>query len=411
MEVEISLSRPHENQLRILQNRKRFNHVKCGRRFGKTQLVKLLASYALDGKFIGIWFPTYKDLADVWRELIITFYPAIQKKDEQLKQIILMNGGILDFWSMDDPDSGRGRKYHRAIIDEGAKAKRFSEAWKGTIRPTLTDYKGDAWFFSTPKGKNNSFFKLSEDMKDQPDWAFFHFTSYDNPYLDKTEIEDAKHQLDDLTFRQEYLAEDVDANDRPFMYAYLESDHVIDSYELNPNVPIIVSYDFNKDPMTAVISQSTSIRHLRIFDEIKLPNGSTPELCDLISARYNKWIGRIVVTGDASGNNRSPLVKGGLNHYIIIKKQLMIRDNQFRVRKSNLSHVNSRILCNSVLQNADFKITKNCKETISDMVYGAVDENGSLLKSPERGLHFLDNVRYTIDAVFPDFITNPKKYA
>src|SRR6478736_332168 len=136
-ELAISLARPHPNQEKILRDKKRFNHVKCGRRFGKTELVKMLSSYALKGKLIGIWFPTYKDLSDVWREVILTLYPAILKKDEQLKQILLMNGGVIDFWSMDDPDSGRWRKYHRAIVDEAAKAKKFKTAWQGTIRPTL----------------------------------------------------------------------------------------------------------------------------------------------------------------------------------------------------------------------------------------------------------------------------------
>lgn len=406
--LEILLTQPHLNQRRILKEKKRFNLVKCGRRFGKTELVKLLSSISLEGKFTGIWFPTYKDLADVWREVVVTFYPAIIKKDEQLKQILLINGGLIDFWSMDDPDSGRGRRYHRAIIDEAAKAKKFKSAWQGTIRPTLTDFKGDAWFFSTPKGKNNYFFILEQDMNEMPDWSFHKFTSYDNPFIDPNEIEQAKQQLDSITFNQEYMAEDVDANDRPFLYAYT-SDHV-KPFAPNTNVSLTVSFDFNKDPMTCIIGQSLSVRQLAVFDELKLQNGSTPELCEMLMAKYPDWLGRIIVTGDASGNNRNPLVRGGLNHYIIIKKALGIKDYQFKVRKANLSHINSRILCNSVLQNAEFTISPNCKESQIDMLYGSVDENGSLVKTSERGLHFLDNIRYIIDATFPDFITHPNRY-
>jgi hypothetical protein len=99
-----------------------------------------------------------------------------------------------------------------------------------------------------------------------------------------------------------------------------------------------------------------------------------------------------------------------MNHYILIKKALGIRDNQFLVRSSNLSHINSRILCNSVLQNANFRITKNCKETIADCVYASVDEEGELIKTVKEGRHFFDNVRYLIDSRFPDFITHPNKY-
>jgi hypothetical protein len=410
MQSEVLLAQPHPNQLKILKNKRRFNHVKCGRRFGKTELVKILSSYALYGKRIGIWFPTYKDLSEVWVELLNTFFFAIVKKDEQLKQIRLVNNGLIDFWSMDDPDSGRGRKYDRAIIDEAAKAKRFRDSWRGTIRPTLTDYKGDAWFFSTPKGKNNYFFTIQQDMKDHPEWAFFKFTSYDNPYLDPEEINGAKNQLDDITFRQEYLAEDVDANDSPFLYSFEENRHVISDYKPNINLPIIISFDFNKEPMTCIVGQSLGVRNITLFDEMKINNGSTPELCEMITAKYKDWLGRIVITGDASGHSRSSLVRGGLNHYIIIKKALMIKDYQMKVRKSNLSHINSRMLCNSVIQNAEFAITENCRETILDCIYASVDEHGQLIKTTEQGRHFFDNVRYMIDAQFYDFISTPNKY-
>jgi hypothetical protein len=159
--MEIRIPKPHKNQDFILKNAKRFNLVKCGRRFGKTTIIKKLCKPALkDAHFIAIFTPTYKDVSEVWKDLNNVFYPAIKKKNEQLKQIELKSGGIIDFWSMDDPNSGRGRKYHRVIMDEFAKAKNNKEAWQETIRPTLTDFKGDAWFLSTPKGKNNYFFQL-----------------------------------------------------------------------------------------------------------------------------------------------------------------------------------------------------------------------------------------------------------
>jgi hypothetical protein len=409
--IDFTLKELHPKQQYIIDNAGRFNHLRCGRRFGKTTLIDELSTPALDGWPIGIWFPTYKDLSEVWKELKKTYKDIIFRKDEQLKQIELVTGGIIDFWSMEDPDSGQGRKYKRAIIDESAKAAKLYQAWENTIRPTLTDYKGDAFILSRPKGKNNGFFKLEEKHKQFDNWKFFHFTTYDNPHIDPAEIEEAKAQLDDITFRQEYMAEYVDANDKPFLYAFDQKHHVIKSYTPNKNLPIIISFDFNKEPMTCIVGQSTDIRNLTIFDEIRVNNGSTPELCEMLVAKYPGWLGRIWITGDASGHNRSPLVRGGLNHYIIIKKSLSAKDFQMKVRKANLSHNNSRMLCNSVLQNADFHLTENCKETILDCSYAAVDEEGDIIKTKDQGRHFFDNVRYMIDAQFYDFIDNPNKYA
>jgi hypothetical protein len=409
-EVDVIIPRLHPKQEYIIESAKRFNHLRCGRRFGKTTLIEELSSISLDGWPVGIWFPTYKDLSEVWKQLKKTYGDVIIRKDEQLKQIELLTHGIIDFWSMEDPDSGQGRKYKRAIIDEAAKAAKLYQAWENTIRPTLTDYKGDAYILSRPKGKNNGFYQLEEKHRKFDNWAFFHFTTYDNPHIDPSEVEEAKQQLDELTFLQEYMAEYVDANDRPFLYAFSQKQHVVKEYKPNPHLPILISFDFNKDPMTCIIGQSLSIRHLCIFDELKIMNGSTPELCEMIVAKYPQWATNIIVTGDASGANRSPLVRGGVNHYILIKKHLRVKDFQFRVRRQNLSHINSRILCNSVIQNADFSITANCLETISDCANASVDEHGELIKTQEQGRHFFDNVRYSIDAVFPDFITHPNKY-
>jgi hypothetical protein len=412
--VDIFLPTPHPAQQHILDNSKRFNHLRCGRRFGKTSLIEELSSIVLEGKRVGIWFPTYKDLDPVWNDVKKTFASVTSKKNEVLKQIQCVTGGLIDFWSMEDPDSGQGRKYHRAIIDEAAKAPKLYQAWENTIRPTLTDYVGDAFILSRPKGKNNPFYLIEEKHRKFSDWAFFHFTSYDNStdvggYLQTSEIEAAKQQLDEINFRQEYLAEYVDANDRPFIYAFGEQ-HQIESYTPNPHLPIIFSADFNKDPMTCLVGQQLDPWTVYAFAEIDLPNGSTPELCEIIIAEYVNWMGSMDVTGDATGRNRSALVKGNLNHYRIFKDTLNLTDNQIRVPGTNLALSDSRVLCNSVLKNANFRITKNCKKTIKDIEMAMADNEGDLIKNDTFPCHKLDSFRYLIAECYKDFITNPGKY-
>jgi hypothetical protein len=410
--MEIRIPKPHKNQQFILDHASRFNLLKCGRRFGKTTLIKKLCKPALQyGQFIGIFTPTYKDVAEVWKDLNFTFYPAIRKKNEQLKQIETITGGVIDFWSMEDPNSGRGRKYHGAIVDEAAKAKKFKEAWQETIRPTLTDFKGWAYFMSTPKGKNNYYYTLEQNMKDQPDWAFFKFTTYDNPYIDPAEIDSARNQLDAITFDQEYMAEDVDLNDRPFLYAFDRAVHVVkEKYTPNTHLPIIVSFDFNKDPMTCSLGQMVNVRELKVFDALKIENGSTPELCDKIIAKYPQFLFKMEVTGDASGKNRSPLLVGNVNHYTIIKQKLQLKDIHLKVQSKNRELSASRILCNSILQNAEVTIWEGLHEFINDIALASVDSDGELIKTNEEGRHFFDNFRYMLEACYPSFIEKPWIY-
>jgi len=410
--MEIIIPKPHRNQVTILQNAKRFNLLKCGRRFGKTTLIKRLCKPALQhGQFIGIFTPTYKDVAEVWKDLNFTFYPAIKKKNEQLKQIETITGGIIDFWSMDDPNSGRGRKYHRAILDEFAKAKNNKEAWQETIRPTLTDFKGDAWFMSTPKGKNNYFYSMEQAMQGQPDWSFFKYTTYDNPHIDPTEIDSARNQLDKITFEQEYLAEDVDINDRPFLYSFTREQHTVNErYTPNPHLPIIISFDFNRVPMTCSIGQQVNVRYLRVFDAMKIENGSTPELCDKIIAKYPHFMLKMDVTGDSTGKSRSPLLVGEINHYTIIKQKLKLKDSNLKVKSKNADLSASRVTCNSILQNAEVQIDAHLTEFINDIALASVDENGDLIKTADQGRHFFDNFRYMLEAQFQNFIEKPWIY-
>lgn len=375
----------------------------------------------MEGWPVGIWFPTYKDLSEVWNDIKKLYAPITLKANEQLKQITLVIPGalpncrsLIDFWSMEDPDSGQGRKYKRVIIDEGAKAPKLYIAWENTIRPTLTDYQGDAFVMSRPKGKNNGFYLIEEKHRPFDNWAFFHFTSYDNcrdagGYLERSEIEEAKSQLDEINFRQEYLAEYVDANDRPFFYAFSEKNKV-SSYTPNPHLPIIFSADFNKDPMTCLIGQQVDIHTVYAFDEVDMPDGSTPELCDKLVADYVKWMYNMDVTGDATGRNRSALTVGNLNHYRIFKDKLGLKDDQIRVPAQNLALSDSRVLCNSVLKNAKFYITENCKKTIKDVEMAMVDSEGDLIKNPTFPNHHGDTFRYLIHCCYADFIKFPQKY-
>lgn len=408
--IDFELQTLHPGQEQILKSAKRFNHLCCGRRFGKTTLIEELSSISLDGDRVGIWFPTYKDLSEVWKDIKKTYRPIISRKDEQLKQIELVTTGLIDFWSMEEPDSGQGRKYHRAIIDEAAKAPKLYQAWENTIRPTLTDYRGDAFILSRPKGKNNGFYLLEEKHRAFENWAFFHFTTYDNPHIDTAEIEEAKLQLDEINFRQEYLAEYVDANDRPYLYAWDTQRHTIDEYKPNPHLPILLVWDFNKDPMTCLVAQQLDLWTVYQFAEIDLSNGSTPEVCELITTEYYQWMYNMIIGGDATGRNRSALTRGNLNHYRIIKDMLKLRDDDIKVPQQNLALSDSRVLCNSVLKNANVYVTKNCKLTIKDIEMAMVDTEGELIKNTTFPSHKLDGFRYLIDMCFKDFITNPKKY-
>jgi hypothetical protein len=208
--VQLTLPSPHAAQVQIKDEARRFNVLACGRRFGKTTMgIDVLLKPALDGYPVGWFSPTYKMLAEVWREMVAVLKPIVKRISVQEHRLELMTGGIVDMWSLDAPDSARGRRYKRVAVDEAAMVPGLENAWQAAIRPTLTDFEGDAWFFSTPKGYN--FFRVvwswGQDEAQHPEWKSWQKPTSSNPHILATEIEKARQSLPERIFAQEYLAE------------------------------------------------------------------------------------------------------------------------------------------------------------------------------------------------------------
>ena len=155
------------------------------------------------------WFaPTYKYLADVWRDMRESLLPYTTRSDSTERRIELVGGGVVDMWTLDGGDAGRGRKYRRVVIDEAALVPNLANVWTAAIRPTLTDLAGDAFFLSTPRGRND-FWALYQQGIDslQDEWRCWQMPTCTNPFIRPDEIEAARHDLPERVFQQEYLAE------------------------------------------------------------------------------------------------------------------------------------------------------------------------------------------------------------
>jgi hypothetical protein len=210
--AQLTLTKLHSAQQQIKQDAKlsnaRFFVVDCGRRFGKDVLgIDLAIEPALQGYPVGWFNPTYKMLSEVWRELNQILSPVIKRSSSQERRIELITGGVIELWSLENPDSARGRKYKRLVVNEAAMVPKLEYAWQNVLRPTLTDFQGDGWFFSTPKGYN--FFKRGFDYGQDPfmaDWLSWQMPTSANPHIKPAEIESARLELPEVVFEQEYLA-------------------------------------------------------------------------------------------------------------------------------------------------------------------------------------------------------------
>src|SRR4029453_966168 len=206
--LTVTLPRPHKAQADVLAGQSRFNVLCCGRRFGKTTLgVNRLVERALPGNPVAWCSPSYRMLTEVWRDVRRAAGPVLTRVDSQQHRLELLGGGVIEMWSLDQPDVARGRKYAEIVVDEAAMVRHLEEAWNAVLRPTLVDERGGAWFLSTPKGLN--FFKHLYDRgadPHYPDWAAWQMPTVSNPYIPADEVADSQRTLPERTFAQEFEA-------------------------------------------------------------------------------------------------------------------------------------------------------------------------------------------------------------
>jgi hypothetical protein len=208
----LELPRPHPAQEEILRSGARFNVVACGRRFGKTVVAQLRAIRpALEGYPVGWFAPSFKILNPAQEELMRLLRPVTRRSNLTQRVVELVTGGSIEFCSLSDAEVGRSRRYKHVVVDEAALVRKLEKAWTGAIRPTLSDYQGTADFYSTPRGRDFFWraFTWGQDPH-KPAWASWHRPTAANPYIDPREIEDARAELPERMFRQEYLAEFLD---------------------------------------------------------------------------------------------------------------------------------------------------------------------------------------------------------
>ncbi|CAB4153483.1 phage_term_2, phage terminase, large subunit, PBSX family, partial [uncultured Caudovirales phage] len=276
-------------QQTIAANPCRFKVAVCGRRFGKTHLaIRQLAFYAKEPDQ-EVWYvaPTYRQAKQiVWRKLKNKLQDLnwTAKVNESELSITLKNGSNISLKGADNADSLRGVGLDYLVLDEFADID--PTAWSEVLRPTLSDKEGGALFIGTPKGLGNWAHDLYNMPTEDPNtWASFQYTTLDGGNVTSKELESARKDLDERTFRQEYLATFETYAGRIY-YAFDRKDNVVEVQDLDMNL-LYIGIDFNIDPMSAVVAVRREDT-LYIVDEIRMFSSNTQELVQEVRDRYPK---------------------------------------------------------------------------------------------------------------------------
>jgi len=257
---------------------------------------------------------------------------------------------------MDEPFV-QSKKAHEVVISRirEPKAKRQQFFWSGTPEPETMEW-GEDYF---------------EKEWNTEDLFTTTLCTYDNAYLSKAFIRDLENQFDAAT-REVYMKGKFQILTGKRVYHQFNEKCIADSLSLDIRFDeLILSFDFNVDPMCAVLIGMKGLVYTAIKD-FKVHNSNTAEVTQLAVAYINDYIDKynfnrsIIITGDASGKKRD--TRSALSDYEIVRDLFLAAKISycFCLPTENPA-VRDRInYTNKQFEKGCFILSKECKESIKD---------------------------------------------
>lgn len=394
----------HTKQMEVYQSKARFRVVVAGRRWGKTALSRVLIIKMAQIKKRKIWYvaPTYRMAKQImWSDLLDAIPKKwVRKINETTLSILLVNGTRIELKGADKADSLRGVGIHFLVLDEFQDMS--EETWTQVLRPTLADTGGHAIFIGTPKAYNQLYelYKHGQDPKKKRagQWESWQFPTITSPFIPISELEAARRDMDEKSFKQEFEASFETMSGRVY-YPFDRQLHV-GEYPFNPKLPVWVGMDFNIDPMSAVIFQPQPSGEIWAVDEIVLFGSNTEEMCAELDKRLWRYQNQITIYPDPAGGQRQH-ARGETDLDIL-------RESGFKRIKYRRKHpfVADRVnAVNRLLRAADgtvrMRVNRTCKHLINafeQTIYKPGSRDVDKSASVE---HSADAAGYCIELEYP----------
>lgn len=216
-----------EAQDAVFNDPHRYVCMAKGRRCGGTRgAAQHVVERMLDGGLKVLWVDTIQANLSLYFQRY--FLPILSRLDNSLwswneqKKLLQVLDSYLDMRSAEKPQNFEGFGYGLVICNEsGIIFNGRKSLWENTIAPMTMDYGAKVFFIGTPKGKKDkngeehlffTFFKRAGDPE-WPDWSHWQFSTYDNPFLRKKDIQDMEQEVPSAVRRQEVYAEFVDISE------------------------------------------------------------------------------------------------------------------------------------------------------------------------------------------------------
>ena len=366
----------HKTQSIIALSKARFKVLCCGRRWGKTTLAieEIKGKVAAGKKDIAYIATTYQQARDIAWEMLKKEFQGASFNESRLE--IKVNDCRIVLRGWESIETLRGQHFDFLVLDEVASMRNFWTGWQEVLRPTLTDTKGNVIFISTPKGYNH-FYTLSMKANDDSDYETFHYSSYDNPYLHKEEIDKAKIELPENKFAQEYLADFRKVEG--LVYNLEDSEYIEDLSKDIKTEKRIIGVDWGYRNPAAIIVLYLRDKVWTIVEEWKMAERTTAEIIKKMQNLIKEHRVTQVYPDSAEPDRIEECRRAGIPVYDTCKDieggisfiQTLIKEKRFKVCNS-CKHTKEELNTYQYPEGVDGKPDKEIPEKLNDHIMDAM---------------------------------------
>jgi hypothetical protein len=231
---------------------------------------------------------------------------------------------------------------------------------------------------------------------EQPEqWASFQYTTIDGGNVKQEEIDAARRDLDERTFRQEFMATFETYSGRVY-YSFDRKQNCQPPEKIDLSI-LYTGWDFNVSPMSVVIAVKQGDT-LYVIDEIRMYSSNTQEAVEELLARYPK--SKIWSFPDPAARQRKTSAGGATDITILQNAGLIVKaPHSHTPIRDRVNAVNSR-LCDSTGIRHLF-IHPRCKYTIEGLERQTYKEGTVQPDKDNDYNHMLDALGYMVDYLFP----------
>lgn len=271
----------------------RFKTLAKGRRVGFTHgVMRFLIDTSLDaGTRKILWVDTVH--ANIRRYIERYMMPDLKQLPADLwewrmtDKLIRIANSEIDFRSADNPENIEGFGYDLIILNEAGIILKDEYLWYNAIRPMLLDNpKSEAIIGGVPKGHNLFAELINNGLSGRANWEHFTATTYDNPLLSKSDVDELIDELgdNDDVIQQEIFGKVVDGTGLEyFNYTdLLESTKIVNYSEDGLEV---WGFDVARHGADSNVLAKRKDKHLYSIEKTSIPD--TMETAEYLKAQYD----------------------------------------------------------------------------------------------------------------------------